>query len=148
MKEYSGHTIITVNFIKNLFWSKWAICPSPLSCQAPFKFANCPWPTLQAISPLYWFFVNSHPLIVGFFRARPKYQSFSSLTPSFLLKVPKFLVKISQFKFLVMTEKTIFVYKPFFVIKYFRLQFVFFGFFCKIATPLKKVTPSFPATPL
>ena len=37
-----------------------------------------------------------------------------------LLKVTKFLVKISQF----MTKKNIFVYK-FFVIKYFRFQFIF-----------------------
>ena len=35
------------------------------------------------------------------------------LTPSHLLKVTKFLVKIFQFKFLVMTEKNIFVYKFF-----------------------------------
>ena len=38
---------------------------------------------------------------------------FSSVTPSHHLKVTKFLVKISQFKFLVMTEKNIFVYKHF-----------------------------------
>ena len=31
------------------------------------------------------------------------------LTPSYLLKLTKFLVKISQFEFLVMTEKNIFV---------------------------------------
>ena len=38
---------------------------------------------------------------------------FSSLIPSHHLKVTKFLVKICQFKFLVMTEKNIFVYKHF-----------------------------------
>ena len=37
---------------------------------------------------------------------------------SYLLKVTKFLGKISLFEFLVMTEKNIFVYKLFFVIKY------------------------------
>ena len=37
---------------------------------------------------------------------------------SYLLKVTKFLGKISLFEFLVMTEKNIFAYKPFFVIKY------------------------------
>ena len=58
---------------------------------------------------LYQFFVKS-PLKVGFFSERPKYQSFSSVTPSYLLKVTKFLVNISQFEFLVMTEKNIFVY--------------------------------------
>ena len=40
-------------------------------------------------------------------------KSFSSLIPSYLLKVTKFLVKISQFEFLVMTERNIFVYKLF-----------------------------------
>ena len=38
---------------------------------------------------------------------------FSSLIPSHLWKVTKFLFKICQFKFLVMTDKNIFVYKPF-----------------------------------
>ena len=52
-------------------------------------------------------------LKVGFFSEPQKYQSFSSLTPSYLLKVTKFLVKISQFEFLVMTEKNIFAYKLF-----------------------------------
>ena len=33
--------------------------------------------------------------------------------PSHLLKVTKFLVKVSQFKFLVKTEKNIFVHKLF-----------------------------------
>ena len=56
---------------------------------------------------------------IEFFSEPPKY-SFSSLTPSYLLKITKFLVNIHQFEFLVMTEKNIFVYKPFFVIKYFR----------------------------
>ena len=40
--------------------------------------------------------------------------------PSYLLKLTKFLGKISQFEFLAMTEKNIFAYKRFFVIKYFR----------------------------
>ena len=38
---------------------------------------------------------------------------FSCLTPFHLLKVSKFLVKISRFRFLVITEKNIFVYKLF-----------------------------------
>ena len=49
------------------------------------------------------------PLKIGFFHEPQKYQSFSSSTPSYLLKVTKFLVKISQFEFLVMTEKNILV---------------------------------------
>ena len=36
------------------------------------------------------------------------------------LRVAKFLVEISQFKFLFMIEKNVFIYN-FFVIKYFRL---------------------------
>ena len=43
----------------------------------------------------------------------PKYQSFSFLTLSYLLKVTKFLVKISNFEFLVIAEKNIFVHKLF-----------------------------------
>ena len=39
--------------------------------------------------------------------------SFSSLTPSYLLKVTKFIVNISEFNFLVVTEKSIFAYKLF-----------------------------------
>ena len=43
----------------------------------------------------------------------PKTISFSSFTPSDLLKVTKFLVKISQFEFLVTAEQRILVYKLF-----------------------------------
>ena len=82
-------------------------------------------------------------LKVGFFSERPKYQSFSSLTPSCLLRVTKFLAKISQFEFLVMTEKNIFVYKLFLPLNISD----FFFFFCKIANPLKKVTPLFFSNP-
>ena len=55
----------------------------------------------------------------------PEHQSFSSLNPSYLLKVSEFLVKISKFKFLFMSEKTFLLIK-FFVIKYFRFQFIFY----------------------
>ena len=37
----------------------------------------------------------------------------SILNPTYLLKVTKFLVKISQFEFLVMRKKNIFVYQLF-----------------------------------
>ena len=57
-----------------------------------------------------------NPLKVGFFIEPPKYYIFSSLTPSYLLKVIKFLVKFSQFELLVMTEKNIFAYKVFLLI--------------------------------
>ena len=46
-----------------------------------------------------------------FFSEPQKYQSFSSLTPSYLLKVTKFLVEIPHFEFLVMTEQYIFAHK-------------------------------------
>ena len=84
-------------------------------------------------------------LKVGFFSEPPKYESFSPIIPSFLLKVTKFLVKISQFEFLVTTEKNIFAYKLFLSLNIsdFNLFFMW-----KLQTPLKKVTPSFPATPL
>ena len=52
-------------------------------------------------------------LKVGFLREPHKYEIFSSLTSSYLLKVTKFLVEISQFQFLVMTEKNIFAHKLF-----------------------------------
>ena len=41
------------------------------------------------------------------------HNNFLSLTPSHLLKLTKFFVKIYQFKFLLMAEKNIFVYKLF-----------------------------------
>ena len=73
--------------------------------------------------------MNPH-LKVGFFSESPKY-CFSSLAPSYLLKVTKFLVKITQFELLVMTEKYFCLY-TFFVVKYFRFYFIFY---VEIATP-------------
>ena len=50
---------------------------------------------------MYWFFTNP-----------PKNKQIFHWTPKTLkLKVTKFLVKLSQFKFLVNTDKNIFVYK-------------------------------------
>ena len=66
---------------------------------------------------------------------------FSSLTPSHLLGVTKVLLKIPQFKFLVMTEENIFVYKPFLL-----LNISDFSFFYVKSEPT--LTASFPATPL
>ena len=43
----------------------------------------------------------------------PKKNFFSSVIPSYLLKITKFLGKISQFEFLVMREKNILAYKLF-----------------------------------
>ena len=64
-------------------------------------------------SPLYISFLETPPLKLGFFSERPKYQCFSFLTLSYLLKVTKSIVKICQFEFLVMTEKNVFVHKNF-----------------------------------
>ena len=63
---------------------------------------------------------------------------------SYLLKVTKFLGKISQFEFLVMTEKNIFAYKLFLSLNISDFNL----FLCENCNPLKKVTPSFPATHL
>ena len=107
----------------------------------PLKSASCPSPSFLS-NPPYWFFVT---LKVGFFSEPPKYQSFSSFTSSYLLKVTKFLVKIySQFEFLVMTEKSIFAYKLFL-----SLNISDFSLFsCENWNPpWKKSPPSFPATP-
>ena len=60
----------------------------------PLKSANCPSPPFLGDPPLHWFFVNT-PLKVRFFSEPQKDQSFSSLTPSYLLKVTEFSVKIS-----------------------------------------------------
>ena len=80
------------------------------------KSANCPSPSILGNRPpRYWFFMNPS-LKVGFFSEPPKYQSFSSSIPSYLLKVTKFLGKISQFpisEFLVITKKNVFAYKLF-----------------------------------
>ena len=58
----------------------------------------------------------------------------SSLTPSYLLKVNKSLVKTSQFKFLVMTKKNIFVYKRFLLLNISDFSY----FLCKNCTFWKK----------
>ena len=83
-------------------------------------------------------------LKVGFFYKPPKYQSFSSLTPSYLLKVTKFLVEISQFEFLVMTEKNIFAYKLFLSLNISDFNL----FLCENCNPPEKVTTLFPSNPL
>ena len=76
-----------------------------------------------------------HPLKVGSFIELPKYLSFSSLIPSYLLKATKLLGGISQFQFLVMTEKNILAYKLFLSlnISYFNL------FLCENCNPCYKI---------
>ena len=64
------------------------------------------------------------------------------LQPILSLKVTKFFVKISQFEFLVMTEKNIFVYKLSLSLNISD----FSSFFnVKIATPREKCHPLFPS---
>ena len=123
----------------------WGIKPLPphplktplLSCQAPLKSANFPNPPFfRQCPPTYWFFETPpHPLKVGSFIERPKYLSFSSLIPSYLLKATKLLGGISQFQFLVMTEKNILAYKLFLSlnISYFNL------FLCENCNPCYKI---------
>ena len=111
------------------------------------KSANCPSPTPHPLfrqsHSLYWFFVS--PLLkVAFFSEPPKYQSFSSLTQSYLLKVTNFLLKISQFEFLAITEKNTFAYKLFLSLNISDFN----TFYVKTATPLpplKKATSLFPS---
>ena len=94
---------------------------APLSFQAPLKSANC-WSPLLRQFPLYIGSLWTAP--------QPKNRIFQ-WTPII------FLVKISQSKFLVMTEKDIFVYKLFLslIISDTNLFFMW------------KLHPSFPSTP-
>ena len=64
------------------------------------------------------------------------------------VKVTKFLVKISKSKFLVMTEKNIFVYKLFFLSL--NIPDLSLFFMEKLQPPWKKLPlfPSFPSNPL
>ena len=87
---------------------------TPLSCKAPSPrppphLKTVQAAPLQAIPPIFWFFVNPPPPL-EFFRELHKYKSFLSFTSSYLLKVTKCLVKISQFEFLFMTKQNILVY--------------------------------------
>ena len=123
----------------------------PISCQASLKLANCPSSLFLGNRPITLVFRELPPPVPPspkswIFQWIPKIFKFSSLIPSFLLKVTKFLGKISQFEFLVITEKKCFCLKTFFVIKYFRFSFIFY---VKIATPLPKIIhPLFPSNPL
>ena len=121
--------------------------PPPCSCQAPLKLPNCSsLPPFLGNLPLYvGFSWAPTTLKVGFFSEPLIYWSFSYLTPSNLLKVTKFSLKISKLEFLVMTEKNIFAYKLFLSLNISNFNLFFMQ---KLQTFLKKVAPSFPATPL
>ena len=104
---------------------KWALGCQPPSKSSPHLFFQVHAAPLNLITvqvapplstqfPLYiGFREHLSPLQIGFFSEHPKYLNFPTLTLFHLLKVTKFLVQISRFKFLVMTEKHIFVYKLF-----------------------------------
>ena len=71
-------------------------------------------PRFQAISHYILVFQDQNPPPKSqLFQWTPKILKFLSLIPSYYSKVTKFLGKISQFEFLAMTEKNIFVYKLF-----------------------------------
>ena len=81
------------------------------------------------------------------FQEAPKIPKFLSLTPYHLLKVGKFLVKISPFKFLIMTEKNVFVYKLFLsLIFHILVYFLFYFYKCNLP-PWKKLPLSLWETP-
>ena len=94
---------------------------TPLSCQAPPKPANC-WSPLLRQFPL--------PIGSSWTAPQPKNRIFQ-WTPII------FLVKIFQYKFLVMTEKNIFVYKLFLSLNISDTNLFF----------MWKLHPSFPSTP-
>ena len=100
---------------------------------------NTPSFLTDPLPPLIWKLSNTppphRPRLVRVPYLPLKNQIFQR-TPIIKLKVTKFLVKLSQFKFLVNTDKNIFVYKHFylynifvyfFVFKYFRFQFIFYA---------------------
>ena len=97
--------------------------PSP----PPLTLQTVQAPLFRQFLPRCCFFMNPPPSLKEMdFSVNSDNIKTSSLTPSHFLKVSfKFLVKIYQCKFLVMTEKNIFVYKLFFVIKYLGFSLFF-----------------------
>ena len=84
---------------------------------SPSKSANYPNPLFRRFPPPPKKFhapPQKNPPKPRMFQSTPIILKILSLTPSHLLTVTKFLVEIFQFKFLIMTEKNIFIYKCFF----------------------------------
>ena len=109
--------------------------PPPLSCQVSLlNLQICKLPFLSN-TPYILAFRQPPPLPLklGFFSEPPK--------------VTKFSLKISQFEFLVMTRQSALVYKLVLSLNI-RDFSLFFVKKLRPPTPEKKVTPSFPATPL
>ena len=119
--------------------------PPPLSCQAsPLNLKTVQAPLFRQSSLCISFSWTLPPPKSPIFQWMPKMLKFLIVNPIFLLEVTKFLVKISQFEFLVMTEKNIFVYKLF----CHEIFQILVHFFCKNCKPLKKITPLFSSNPL
>ena len=122
--------------------------PSPLRNTTPsflpstfLKSENCPSPLFRQPSPYILFFCEHPPYKMDFLVNLKNIKVFHSYPH--LLKVTKFLVKILQFEFLVLTENSIFVYKPFL-----SLNISDFIFYVKIAIPFpEKSYPLFPSNP-
>ena len=134
------------SFFKQVHSVHWGINPPLFLAKLPLNLQTIPFlgnPSYILVSretppPL-------PPVKLGLSHEPPKYQSFSSWNPSYLLKVTKFLVKISQFEFLVTTEQRILLYKLFLSlnIPVFNLFFV-----KKLQGPLKKSHPASSDSPL
>ena len=129
--------------------------PSSFLPRPPLKLANCASPFFLGNPPPSLYIFLWAPLKLRFFSEPPQNYRFWSLIPSYVLKLIKFLVKTSQFELIeknrekVMTEKNIFADQLFlsFNISNFNLFFMW-KLQTPPPTPLKKVTPSFPAIPL
>ena len=120
--------------------------PSFLPSSPPLNLQTVQAPLFKQSPSILVFHETS--LKVRFFSEPQKYQSFSSLTSSYLLKATKFLVEISEFEFLVMTEKNIFAHKLFLPLNI-QILIFWFIFIWKLHPPPlphpNKVTPLFPS---
>ena len=109
------HNIISFGYFMPMSHGLIKKAPQPLSYTSTSLFCKLPSLNLQTVQP---------PPPLPFFR---------QFIPN-ILTVTKFSVKISQSKFLVMTEKNIFVYT------FLSLNISYFSLFlCKNCIPLKKV---------
>ena len=82
--------------------------PSPLNLQTVQALFSCNLPYIS-----YMLVFHEPSLKIGFFTEPQNIKVFYPSPPSYFLKIIKFLVKISQFEFLFIIEKNIFVYKLF-----------------------------------
>ena len=123
----------------------WGVNPPAPANPPPLFFSKPPSnlqtaqaPIFRQFPPIFCFFVKPSPPKNGIFQWAPIIFKCLSLTPSHLLKVTKFLVRFSQFKFLVMTKKNIFVYKLFL---YLNISDFSLLFMWRMQTPRGKKSP-------